>query len=291
VLNIPDIFRSDAADIIKCREDAIRIHPTDIRAAGNEIEECVRNYLRRILPTRFYVTHGHLIDIAGNVSPQLDLIVADNDNLPSLMTTKDGTEYVPIDSVYAIGEIKSSYYKSKAPLQSFSQVIGDIKTRLIHEEVPNTAWGGLQNTTTLRDMTLGKNSRILNRIFAFSFFVDGGDFSFAEVTPYLESEEKRFIPNVVVLMNLGVITRAALVDGSIRYNRYPEDSDDTTEDWMFCPYPGSGSGSLEGNHLGFLYYALLEHLINSHLEPPVLSKYVKSMLVSTRSLMKFAKSQ
>ena len=49
-LDIPAIFKSDADDIIKCREDAIRIHGTNIRAAGNDVEMCVRDYLRRMLP-------------------------------------------------------------------------------------------------------------------------------------------------------------------------------------------------------------------------------------------------
>jgi hypothetical protein len=109
-LDIPAIFKSDADDIIKCREDAIRIHRSDNRAAGNEVEMCVRDYFHRMLPPRYYVTQGHLIDISGNVSSQLDVIVSDNFNLPSLQTTKDGTGYIPIDSVYYCGEIKSTYY-------------------------------------------------------------------------------------------------------------------------------------------------------------------------------------
>ena len=109
-LDIPAIFKSDADEIIKCREDAIRIHGTNIRAAGNETEMCFRDYLRRMLPPRYYVAQGHLLDMYGNASSQLDIIISDNFNLPSLQTTKDGTRYIPIDSVYSVGEIKSSYY-------------------------------------------------------------------------------------------------------------------------------------------------------------------------------------
>jgi hypothetical protein len=111
-LDIASIFKSDADDLLKARDNAIKIHGTDIRAAGNEVEISVREYFRRMLPPRYYVTHGHLIDINGQVSTQLDLIIADNSNLPSLLTTRDGTEYIPIDSVYAVGEDKSNYYKS-----------------------------------------------------------------------------------------------------------------------------------------------------------------------------------
>lgn len=119
-LDISEIFKTDAEDIAKAREKAIQIHGTDIRAAGNEVELSVREYFKRMLPSRYYVTHGHLIDANGEVSPQLDIIIADNFNIPSLMTTKDGTEYIPIDSVYAIGEIKSTYYKSQDYIQGFN---------------------------------------------------------------------------------------------------------------------------------------------------------------------------
>jgi hypothetical protein len=126
-LDIPTIFKSDAEDIAKAREKAIRIHGTDIRAAGNEVEINVREYVKRMLPPRYYVTHGHLIDANGEVSSQLDIIIADNFNIPSLMTTKDGAEYIPVDSVYAIGEIKSTYYKSQDYIQGFSKVLEDIE--------------------------------------------------------------------------------------------------------------------------------------------------------------------
>ena len=95
-LNLAAIFKSDAEDLRRSREKAIRIHGTNIRAAGNEVEQAVRKYLKRMLPPRYYVTSGHLIDQEERVSPQLDVIVADNFNMPSLLTTKDGTEYVPI---------------------------------------------------------------------------------------------------------------------------------------------------------------------------------------------------
>ena len=93
-------------------------------AAGNEVEVSVRDYLRRMLPPRYYVTHGHLIDTTHRVSPQLDVIIADNFSLPSLLTTRDGTEYVPATSVLAIGEVKSTYYHSKRGLQELPWQIG-----------------------------------------------------------------------------------------------------------------------------------------------------------------------
>ena len=111
-LDLAGNFKADAEELRKARKEAIRIHKTDIRAAGNEVEEAVRKYLKHSLPSRYYVTSGHLIDSGSVVSPQLDIIIADNFGLPSLYTTKDGTQYIPVTSAHAIGEVKSTYARA-----------------------------------------------------------------------------------------------------------------------------------------------------------------------------------
>jgi hypothetical protein len=287
-LDIPAVFKSDAEDLLKARESAILIHGTDIRAAGNEVEISVRAYFKRILPPRYYVTHGHLIDINGEVSPQLDIIIADNFNIPSLMTTKDGTEYIPIDSVYAVGEIKSTYYKSEKYIEGFSDVLNDIKNRLFHEEIPNTAIDGIKDDTLLRDIALAKGNRVLNRIFSFMVFVSGGDFAFEDVAPFYNSRPKALLPNVSVLLNLGVIIYGTMNQNGFSFHRYPEDEKGVDADWFFSPFPENETGSMEGNHLGYLYYNLLEHLSNSYLEPPSFKNFIGRMK-GRKSLLKKAK--
>lgn len=288
-LDIPAIFKSDADDIVKAREKAIQqVHGTDIRAAGNEVEVSVRDYFKRMLPPRYYVTHGHLIDINGEVSSQLDIIISDNFNIPSLMTTRDGTEYIPIDSVYAIGEIKSTFYKSQNYIQSFSDVLKDIKTRLYHEEIPNTAIDGIKDDSLLRDMVLGKSNKVLNKIFSFMLFVDHGDFTFEDVASYYVECSKEFLPNLSVLLNSGVIIYGTMNDKGFGFHRYPDLEQDTNADWFFSPFLGTENGSTEGNHLGYLYYNLLEHLSNSYLEPPSFGKFV-NQLKGRKSLLKRAK--
>ncbi len=288
-LDILAIFKSDADDIIKAREKAIQIHGNDIRAAGDEVEISVRSYFKRMLPPRYYVTHGHLIDISGEVSPQLDIIIADNFNIPSLMTTKDGTEYIPIDSVYAVGEIKSTYYKSEKYIEGFSGVISDIKNRLFHQEIPNTAIDGIKFDTLLRDTALAKGNRVLNRIFSFMVFVNGGDFTFEDVAPFYISQPKDLLPNVSVLLNLGVIIYGTINENGFSFNRYPEEEKGVDADWFFSPFLENETGSIEGNHLGYLYYNLLEHLSNSYLEPPSFKNFT-GQLKGRKSLMKKAKA-
>ncbi|MHB8857424.1 MAG: DUF6602 domain-containing protein [Bellilinea sp.] len=287
-LDIPAIFKSDADEIIKCREDAIRIHGTNIRAAGNETEMCFRDYLRRMLPPRYYVAQGHLLDMYGNASSQLDIIISDNFNLPSLQTTKDGTRYIPIDSVYSVGEIKSTYYKSKHPIEAFSETIQDIRENLYHPDILNTAFGGITDETLFRDIVLEKENKVLNRIFFFALFVDGGNFDFEDIKSFYANRDSKHLPNIVIFLNKGVIFRASFLENTLKFYRYPEDSMEDSEDWCYCPFSSVENGSLEGNHLGFLYYMLVEHLANSYLEPPSLKHYVKKLMVGRKSLLKWA---
>ncbi|HZS04322.1 MAG TPA: DUF6602 domain-containing protein [Blastocatellia bacterium] len=294
-MDIPEIFKSDAEDIKREREKAIKVHKTNIRAAGNQVEKCVRDYFRRMLPPRYYVTEGHLIDINGNISPQLDIIIADNFNVPSLMTLKDGTEYIPIDSVYAIGEIKSTYSntrRKKNPrtlIEEFSSNLEDIKERLYHEEVPNTVYGGHGPNSLLRDLILGKRTRILNRIFSFIVFVDATTFQFKHISEFYTSRNNKYLPNIMILLNKGVVVFGSENERPL-FNYYPEDRRSEEEAWCYfpCMGDGSGNGSLEGNHLAFLYHSVLEHLSNSYLEPPSLIKYTYRMLATSKSMIEKA---
>lgn len=88
--------------------------------------------------------------------------------------------------------------------------------------------------------------------------------------------------------NSGVIFHGITKDKFV-FNRYPDEAEGNDHDWYFSSFLGDEVGSLEGNHLGFLYYILLEHLNNSYLEPPSLWKFTARMMVGRKSLMKKAK--
>ena len=140
-LDLAGVLKQDAAFLKSAREKALLLHPSDIKAAGNEVEDAVRDYFRRVLPQPFYVTSGHLIDSKHELSSQIDVIIADASNLPSLYTARDGTEYIPITSVYAIGEVKSTYFKSKRYFDQMKKALAKI-LEMDRPLVKNTAFGG-----------------------------------------------------------------------------------------------------------------------------------------------------
>ena len=285
-LNIPYIFKTEAEILIKAREKSIQIHGTaNIKAAGNEVEVEVRNFLERMLPKNLYVTQGHLIDKNGIVSTQLDLIISEKSNLPSLFTTHDGTEYIPIDSVYAIGEIKSTYYKNKNYEQRFSEVISQIKTQMFHQEYPNTAYEGqLNDNTIIQHSILGSTNRVLNKIYYFMICVDGGDFDVNKIKSHYLETNNNYLPNLTVILNKGAISFAKMLDNALLTARYPDEEDVHSYSWLFSPlHRENGSGSPEGNHLGLLYTNLISHISNSFLEAPDISQYMSSMLVGRKS--------
>lgn len=79
-------------------------HPGEL---GIGREEIIRRFLRAYLPTRFDVSTGFVFDSRGNVSKQIDIVIANALACPRFETT-GGTRFYPCESVVAVGQIKSS---------------------------------------------------------------------------------------------------------------------------------------------------------------------------------------
>ena len=282
-LDLASVIQQDAASLRAARERAMTVHPSDIRAAGNEVEDAVREYFRRVLPRTFYVTSGHLIDSNHRVSPQVDVIIADASNLPSLYTTSDGTEYIPITSVYAIGEVKSTYYKSKRHLEQMRKALTTILA-MDRPLVKNTAFGGrIQPDTTIRDIVLGSRNKFLNPLFSFLLCVDAGDFVFEDITAHLKSADPSLVPNVTILLDKGIMLRSKRnADGRFVLHRYPSEVASPEYDWAFA------ENLNEGSSLATLYAMLIAHLTNSHLEPANAFSYTDKLLTFQRSTLRWA---
>jgi hypothetical protein len=77
-------------------------HPT---AKGNVTESSWRRLLETYLPNRYAVETAFVIDSAGNISEQIDLVIFDRHFSPFLFH-EDGAIYIPAESVYAVFEIK-----------------------------------------------------------------------------------------------------------------------------------------------------------------------------------------
>ena len=85
-------------------EERLINHPGEL---GTAREEIIRKFLREYLPKRFEVATGFVFDFAGQVSNQMDVIIADSSLCPRFETA-GGKLYFPCESVVAVGQVKSS---------------------------------------------------------------------------------------------------------------------------------------------------------------------------------------
>ena len=74
---------------------------------GSAREDLLKEYLRNLLPDKYSISSGIIIDFNQNQSKQQDFIIHDALNCPSFFKTNSNT-ILPIESVYATIEIKSS---------------------------------------------------------------------------------------------------------------------------------------------------------------------------------------
>lgn len=74
---------------------------------GSAREDLLKDYLRNLLPNKYSISSGIIIDFNQNQSKQQDFIIHDAFNCPSFFKT-DSNTILPIESVYATIEIKST---------------------------------------------------------------------------------------------------------------------------------------------------------------------------------------
>ncbi|MFW2567472.1 DUF6602 domain-containing protein [Aliarcobacter butzleri] len=281
-LNIPKFFTREAELLIQARKECINIHGSDIRAAGNEVEIASRKWLERMLPKNTTISHGHIIDMNNTISPQLDCIISDTKGISSLFRTRDGTDYSPMDSVYGIGEIKSTYIKSQKYIQNFSNVLQKIKTNMKRDLIENTLYNGLTDNTLIEHMLYSSSNRYLNKLYSFMLFIDSGDLKNEDIIEIYKNTNEEFLPNILVFLDKCIVIKATLTDDKMNYYKYPEEAEKNSN-WFIIPMPAKEEISSEGKHLGILYHQLISHIKSSYLEIPNLDYYLKDLLIASKS--------
>ena len=287
-LDLDRVFANDAQGLLDSREKARAVHGSDIRAAGNEVEQAVRDYLKRMLPPRYYVTHGHLIDRNHLVSPQIDVIIADNFTLASLVTTQDGTEYVPATSVLAVGEVKSTYSASRQDYKGFHDKLTAI-SKMHRPLIENTAYEGIGGHTVMSDMVLISPHRYLNNLYSFLLCVDAGDFDFGKIRDLLTTSDVNHLPSTAVLLNRGIVGYGDRANLGAR-SRYPNEAIKGDGDWKWCYAEtiAPQTGTVEGANLSLLYAYLVQHLTFTRFDPPNIYEYVANRIVMRKSSLEWA---
>lgn len=81
-------------------------HPTEL---GNQGEADWVGLIRDFLPTRYAVGPIFAVDHHGNMSQQIDVAIYDTHYSPQWFGAARGTRFVPVESVYAVFEVKPEF--------------------------------------------------------------------------------------------------------------------------------------------------------------------------------------
>lgn len=275
-LALEKVVLSEAAEIVAAREKCRILHGTkDIKAAGDEVETCVRDLLRRRLGHNYHVGHGHIVDSDGRCSPQLDIVIADASVVPAIFRSENGTEYFPYESVYAVGEVKATYRRASNYIAQFMETRSRILS-LKREDVPpnfiRTHSGGFSLGSGLAS---GDRHGSQNILFTFMVFADSGDFDNAHGFSIFSSHSPEFLPNVICLLDKGLIVYTQLevsgplgddykVASILSHPSRPVAGAGRAFAWTLL---SNGGGESRALSWGVFYGIIVEHLLSTTVKP------------------------
>lgn len=273
-LNVNSFFEIEAKEMLLANEIADNLHKSkNIVAAGNEVEIIVRNFFTNKLPSRYFVSNGHIVDKKLTLSSQLDIIITDNFRSPLLYKTSDGTEFITFESVYAIGEIKKRFDDSH--VTKIMKTIEQFKNNIQRERVePNFLDVG--STGLLIDKPTTSFS-YKNPLFWFYFSVDFDRTKFRLKALQKKTKESKvwpFLPNVFCILKKGIILCAdkkKLTENKLLIALYPEFASGDDYEWYLY------ETKRESESLAILYYLLNEHLRLCLLKQPDMMEYLFQM--------------
>ena len=96
-------FSNNAQNVFFDESIGRLIHPGEF---GMHRESCIRSFLNTFLPDIYGVSQGFVIGQDGSVSHQCDVIIYHAEFTP-YFHTPEGQRFFPIESVIAVGEVKS----------------------------------------------------------------------------------------------------------------------------------------------------------------------------------------
>jgi len=234
---------------------------THRESKGRARENVVKHFLKNYLPPALGIESGEIVSSDGGVSKQMDIVIFDKLHCP-IFIREDEVHIFPIESVYAVIEVKSNLDRPK--LEDCVEKIKSVK------ELPKKAYveqnGAIIPTTDL----YGKKFRYfptLGFVFAFdSIKIDTLRQKLDELNREKNIKLEHRVDSVCIL-NKGIITNRTIDE---KINHTPE--------------PESKLVSIETENSLLLFYALLMEVLNQTWMPPVrILEYIKEIEYSTMS--------
>jgi hypothetical protein len=276
---IKDVYGQEVANLLSSRKKSKLIHSSgDIDASGDEVEVPFRDLLRRRLPNQYFVGHGHIVDQSLNVSPQFDVVIADNNATPILFEAENGCQFFPWESVFAVGEIKASYQRGKHPVRKFAESIAKLKTQLVRLPTPPSYLG---NGVFLEGFESSDERKVRNPLFPFMVFFDSGAATQADLADEYCATSDEYLPVVASFLDGSAVVKAEIEKAQGGIEMGPVDLDPLRVierkdiHWMQVNYKSQSDGGAQA--LVILMLGLFDHLNRCILMPPPINDYLNAI--------------
>lgn len=195
-LNLAKLLSLAGEHMSRDLKEQLISHPGEL---GTEREEVLRSFLRLHLPRRFEVSTGFIFDSAGNLSKQLDIIIADSLVCPRF-ETPGGKRIYPCECVVAVGQVRSS-------ITSVSKLNEALLNLHSAKNLDRSAKG--KAIDKKYDECIDNRENYLHQIFTF-VFVTGKSLSIDTIKPeilnYISAYEPHLWTNVIFALDQYLVT-------------------------------------------------------------------------------------
>lgn len=204
---LQSVYRQISNFITTSSEGSELIQHGAEKGLGNE--EIIRNVFKKILPIKYAVTKGKIINSFGQMSKHVDLIVYDAINCPSLYIDEHQNKIVPIEGVYFVAEIKTKLNKTKIK-ESYENIksIKKLKSSRYNASINNK----ISIIPPLSAIIAFKDDRKLDTIynnyveFSRKYEIDYNAYSYSESSPgYLTIFNNKYLIDDIVVIKKGMI--------------------------------------------------------------------------------------
>ena len=259
-LKFPEIINNIISEINEAKRKATSIHGAgNIKSSGDEVENLIREKISLFLPERYLVKQGHVVNSAGKVSNQFDIIIFDRLSTPKFFESKNDTVFYPIESVLAVGEIKKTLRSND--MVDFGKKIKYLKVDMERNLVENSAFGGIKDKTSFVDlMAMRNNRKYKNPLFSFIFAIDEDG-----IENLVLNDDNDFMPNDVYVLNWGYFLYGKIENDTII--THTEDEDAPLTSLLQIKKPGIAC-------ISTMFNQLIMHLNRCYIDPFSLSAYM-----------------
>lgn len=254
------------------------IDNSNIPAAGNQVENSVRIFLKQMLPNRISISQGHIIDKKSKISYQQDILISDNLNSKFLIKTLDETELLPFETIYATGEVKKTL--SLSNIESLIKSITHTKQKLIRNKLPPNVFPIGSNFVETKDNYT--NSDFANPILTFMFSLDfSKPTERSKIEKYISAQKNwELLPNAIFVLKQGaylLIDKNKIKQGKLEIKLYPEFIKDKSEvEWIFLKLDPEKT-------LAYLVFLLSQHINDTVIESVSYLEYAQSIFNVTKA--------